>query len=89
MTRLIKPTLTPRRRAWLEVLRDHGPQSRSRGRTGADCMALGWTEWNWVKRVTREPVHSVGFLIGSSWWEAHDIDGERITEAGLKMLEVD
>ena len=42
---VLHPRLTPARRAWLEYLEQHGPAWRGRGRTGCDCMRLGWTEW--------------------------------------------
>jgi hypothetical protein len=37
--------LTEARRRWLTKLRDEGPAKRERGRTGYDCMVVGWTDW--------------------------------------------
>lgn len=49
-------TLTEKRRAWLELLRDHSPAPR-RSRVGYDCMILGWTEW-----VSSAPHEDQNFL---------------------------
>lgn len=43
---MIWPNLTPARRAWLERLEAQRVcDGRVKGRTGYDCMQLGWTQW--------------------------------------------
>lgn len=81
----LHPVMTPKRMAWLISLIEKGPRPRGKGRTGYDCMQLGWTEWDFKR--DGKPISS------EEAWEAmragiHDftMDGERITAAGKKAL---
>lgn len=89
----MKPTLTAKRRVWLERLRDQGPAERGRSRVGYDCMHLGWTEWNYTDPTTGEPltVTTARARYGDSWWKVVGSGGgqlpERITAEGREILE--
>lgn len=85
----LKPHLTRKRRAWLETLRDGGPQRRPKGRVGFDCMNLGWTEWNHCRAEPPfEPLNLVAAKaeFGGDWFLKTLIVGERITPAGMLVL---
>lgn len=52
--RRIIPCWTPARHAWLHtVARGVDTHRRGKGRTGCDCMRLGWTAWEWNRDHTR------------------------------------
>jgi hypothetical protein len=83
-SQVIHPRLTPVRRAWLESLATLGVATRGRGRTGYDCMQLGWTKWIWVDRetgarLTADEVRERGY-------RDIEIIGEELTDAGRAVL---
>lgn len=48
---------TAARHAWLRIVaRGIDAHRRGKGRTGCDCMRLGWTEWEW----SRDRSHVLG-----------------------------
>lgn len=80
--------LTPKRRAWLELLRDRGPHSRSTSNVGYYCMQAGWTEWCYRSLEGEEmTTDEARARYGDKFWEVVSTAGERITAAGRKVLE--
>lgn len=80
----VHPRLTPVRRAWLEWLATLGVASRGRGRTGYDCMKLGWTQWAYADVVT-------GARLTADEVQARNYRdfayiGEELTDAGRAIL---
>ena len=88
----LHPHMTEKRRAWLEHLRDHGPD-RSGSVVGYQCRKLGWTEWFVVLRDGRAmPLSEAHKLFPEPrlTWAAIDTarrnDEECITDAGRLAL---
>jgi hypothetical protein len=74
--RTIWPQVTPARAAWLTRLEREGVvDGRPRGRTGFDCMQLGWSTWVYVKEGD-----------GPIAWDNVRNIGEAITPAGRHAL---
>jgi hypothetical protein len=80
------PTMTANRFKWLKRL-EIGPANRGHSRVGYDCMQLGWTEWNYVN-AGGEAMTGVEARAryGEQWWNAVQIAGERLTDAGREAL---
>jgi hypothetical protein len=81
-----RPTETMLR--WLNTVRQFPGTRRSRSRTGYVCMQRGWTEWNYrvlgaERAATAAEAREV---FGDRWWGHVEIDGERITDEGLRVL---
>lgn len=80
--------LTPKRRAWLELLRDRGPHERSKSNIGYYCMQAGWTDWNYRSPEGDQMTpYEARARYGDKFWEVVEFAGERLTEAGRKVLE--
>ena len=80
--------LTDKRLEWLRRL-EAGPAYRSKNNVGYYCMQAGWTEWNYLDRSNGEPINAkeARDLFGEHWWEEIIANGERLTEAGRKIVE--
>jgi len=80
---------TPKMLQWLHSL-EVQPGLNRRTRVGFLTMQRGWTEWNWVDR------HGKPITLAEAderWgkpelWSHITSNGERITEAGLAILEL-
>lgn len=80
--------LTDRRRAWLVHVRDHAPAHRDSTNVGCACMRAGWTRWVYVNKQGEEMTDlEAKDRYGDRWWDIVRISGERLTDAGRKMLE--
>ncbi len=84
-------SLTEKRRAWLEQLRDHGPACRARNNIGYCCMQAGWTEWYAEFKDGRQmPMSEARKLYpGPEAWDMFKSGQFRecITSAGLAALQ--
>ncbi len=82
--------LTPKRRAWLERLRDEGHACRARTNVGYTCMQAGWTEWYAKFKDGREmPMSQARALYsGPDLWDRLETGqlAECLTEFGLAAL---
>jgi hypothetical protein len=87
MTSKPAPTMTASRIEWLKRVEIGLPINRSRGRTGYDCMVLGWTEWNYVNAGGEAMTGDEAFKrYGEQWSNRVKIAGERLTDAGREAL---
>jgi len=81
----IKPRLTPARLAWLlEVREKQGLAQRHGTVVGYQCWQLGWTEWSYRHRVTREVQGSSVIL--KQYRLNGVIVGEILTPEGHRIL---
>lgn len=85
-------TMSPKRRAWLEHLRDHGP-AHSGTRTGLACRVAGLTEWFVVTNDGEElPISALYARFPGEEYRAWQLikrpssDVECITDAGRSIL---
>jgi hypothetical protein len=87
MAYVLQPTMTDARVAWLEKL-TQGPAYRARTAVGAQCMQLGWVEWNYLDGETRQPISEdeARARYGQRWWDCVRCEGERITVMGRQAL---
>ena len=74
--------------AWLLTLRDNPRAHRPRGIVGYAAMQAGLTQWRWVDRSTRARVTPPLIPHPAGWHARHTIDGEELTEAGWRALEL-
>jgi hypothetical protein len=86
-SQVLHPLLTPARRTWLESLAALGIATRGRGRTGFNCMQIGWTKWVWVDtktgaQLTADEVRERGH-------RDVKIIGEELTDAGRAILKAE
>ena len=94
-TYTIRPTMTPKRRAWLTELKGvfYMPLDRCYGRRRIthDCLCLGWTEWAWQAKASHkiinheEAMRLYGDRRGGLYSHV-DLVGIRITTFGRQAL---
>lgn len=73
---------------WLHLLELKPGSSRQRSRSGYLCMQRGWTEWNYRDRQGEEMTQvEAEKRYGFKYWEHVRIHGERLTDAGLAVLD--
>jgi hypothetical protein len=83
----IYPTVTALRLEWLKLVAVK-PGSVSHNQVGYACRKLGWTDWNYRTRngeFIDEAEARKRF--GDRYWQHVRIAGERLTEAGRRIIE--
>lgn len=83
-----KPKLSPKRREWLEHLRDNGPgRCPYKGSVGLGCRTNGWTEWVYVRGDDEKAASELNMPYKDRYDQGWRISGrEQITELGRATL---